>query len=400
MNLKQLLIGSGIGLLATTGVEAGDLPIAPEPIDYVRVCDAFGAGYYYIPGTDTCLALRGRVRAEMRYYDNDFAPRWRDFNSTGFRARGYVYMDSRTNTEFGLLRAYNEIWITHDSVLPFSSTGGSSTRIDLWNSLIQFGGFTFGKTGSFYDFGNYATWAFMFTPSESSQRQFVAAYTFAAGNGVSSSLSVESTETRRYGIAGYTPGYGGTKYPDLIANVRIDQGWGSAQLSGALHQVWPGYDATGATPGSEVGWGLNAGVVLNLPFAGAKFNLTGAYTQGAVHYASSDITTPLDGGDATWNPVTGDLDLATAWSVSGGLGFNFSPTVEAAIQAGYLNYEDGDNALNDFKNYDLQGNIGWKPVSGLLIGTEVNYRYVDAASGSGIDDGGLWAAAFRVQRTF
>ena len=34
-------------------------PLAPqaqaEPVDYVRVCDAFGADYYYIPGTETCV---------------------------------------------------------------------------------------------------------------------------------------------------------------------------------------------------------------------------------------------------------------------------------------------------------------------------------------------------------
>ena len=26
-----------------------------EPVDYVKICDAFGVGFYYIPGTDTCL---------------------------------------------------------------------------------------------------------------------------------------------------------------------------------------------------------------------------------------------------------------------------------------------------------------------------------------------------------
>ncbi|MEW5422012.1 porin [Amorphus sp. 3PC139-8] len=391
--MKSLLLGSAAGVLAVTGAQAADLPVAPEPIDYVRVCDAFGAGYYYIPGTDTCLSVRGRVRAEYRYFDSEYVTHWRDYDSTQFRARGYLYMDSRTNTEFGLLRAYNEVWVTTDS------PGG--TNLSLWNSFIQFGGFTFGKTQSFYDFVVYPTWAWYLTPQVSDQRQLMAAYTFAFGNGFSSSISLESADERRTDIVGYGYGYGGTKYPDLVANLRIDQGWGSAQLSGALHQVWPGYNPAASTPGSEVGWAINGGVKFNLPFAaGATANLSGAYTQGAVAYASSSVSVPLFAGDASFNPVSGDLDLSTAWSVSGGLGFSFTPTVGAAIQAGYLSYEDGYYDVNDFQNIDVQGNITWTPVSGLLIGTEVDYRYVDADSGSGVDDGSIWGAAFRVQRTF
>ena len=400
MNMKTLFLGTAAGVLAATGAQAADLPVAPEPIDYVRVCDAFGAGFYYIPGTDTCLSVRGRVRAEYRYFDTNGATlraagtNWRDFNSTQFRARGYIYMDSRTNTEFGLLRAYNEFWITYDAP-------GGSTGLTLWNSFVQFGGFTFGRTQSFYDFVVYPTWAFAFTPQVSDQRQNLAAYTFAFGNGFSASVSLEAASERRIGIGNYGPDYGGTKYPDLVANLRIDQGWGSAQLSGALRQVWPGYNAFGTTPSSEVGWAVNGGVKFNLPFgSGVTANLSGAYTQGAVAYASSSFNTWEDVGDATYNPVTGDLDLATAWSVSGGFGFAFTPSVGAAIQAGYLDYEDGYTSLNDFKNYDVQGNITWTPVSGLLMGIEVDYRYVDQDSASAYPDANLWAGAFRVQRTF
>lgn len=36
-----------------------------EPVEYVKVCDAFGSGFYYIPGTDTCLRIGGRVRSSI-----------------------------------------------------------------------------------------------------------------------------------------------------------------------------------------------------------------------------------------------------------------------------------------------------------------------------------------------
>ena len=54
MKLKSLLFGSAAVLAAGTGAQAADLPTV-EPVEYVRICDAFGTGYFYIPGTDTCL---------------------------------------------------------------------------------------------------------------------------------------------------------------------------------------------------------------------------------------------------------------------------------------------------------------------------------------------------------
>ncbi|MGX1306247.1 hypothetical protein AB7M35_000967 [Amorphus suaedae] len=409
--LKRILLGAAGGLLAVPAAYAADLPVAPEPLDYVRVCDAFGAGFYYIPGTDTCLSVRGRVRAEYRIGESELAQNygahWRDMNSSQFRSRGYIYMDSRTNTEYGLLRAYNEIWVTYDSsgLFGFNGNGGGSS-LTLWNSFVQFGGFTFGRTQSFYDFVSYPTWASVFTPQLSDQRQNLAAYTFAFGNGFSTSLSVESADDRRSDIEGW--GYGGTKYPDLVANLRIDQGWGSAQLMGALHQVWPAYNSVGTTPDSEVGWAVGGGVKVNLPFvAGATVNLQGAYTKGAYAYATSSSTGPgnafgYTGGNGGYDAAldsTGDLELSEAWTVSGGFGFAVTPTLQVAVAGGYLDYSNDANPLNDFKNYDAQGQIVWSPVEGLIMGPAIEYRYVDADD-SVYEDGSIWTGLFRVQRTF
>ena len=390
--MGRLVVGLGAGLLVSGAAQAADLPVAPEPIDYVRVCDAFGAGFYYIPGTDTCISVRGRVRTEYRYFESEYADHWRDYNSTSFRARGYIYMDSRTNTEFGLLRAYNEFRVTADSP--------GSTSMSLERAFVQFGGFTFGKTQSFYDFLEYTTFAFAWYPSVDDTKTPVAAYTFAFGNGVSSTVSIESSDVRRTDIGGYAPGYGGTKYPDLVANVRIDQGWGTAQVMGALHQVWPGYDAIGTTPDSELGWVAGAGVNFKLPFgSGASVNFQGSYSQGAVNYVSAQPTSPTGDVYDAYLDASGDLDLSTAWSLSGGFEFDLTKTVGINVMAGYLDYQNDAWADGDFKNYDLQGNLTWSPVSGLLMGVEVDYRYVDSSSPL-YDDGSVWAGDFRVQRTF
>jgi hypothetical protein len=68
MNIKSLLLGSAAALAVVSGAQAADAVVAaePEPMEYVRVCDAYGTGYFYIPGTETCLKIGGQFRYEKR----------------------------------------------------------------------------------------------------------------------------------------------------------------------------------------------------------------------------------------------------------------------------------------------------------------------------------------------
>ena len=63
--VKSLLLGSAAGLVALTGAQAADLPVKAKPVEYVKVCSLYGAGFYYIPGTDTCIRIGGHIRAEV-----------------------------------------------------------------------------------------------------------------------------------------------------------------------------------------------------------------------------------------------------------------------------------------------------------------------------------------------
>ena len=67
MKLKTLLLSSAAAFAVVGGAQAADLSVA-EPVDYVKVCDAFGAGYWYIPGTDTCLKIGGLVRMDIQFH--------------------------------------------------------------------------------------------------------------------------------------------------------------------------------------------------------------------------------------------------------------------------------------------------------------------------------------------
>jgi len=65
---KSLLLGSSATLVAVAGAQAADLPSKKAaPATYVKVCDAYGAGFFVIPGTDTCVKVGGYVRAEYQY---------------------------------------------------------------------------------------------------------------------------------------------------------------------------------------------------------------------------------------------------------------------------------------------------------------------------------------------
>ena len=76
--IKSLVLGSAAGLVAVSGAQAADLPVKAKPIEYVRICSLYGAGFWYIPGTDTCIKLGGYLRVDTSFnvstvYD---APPW------------------------------------------------------------------------------------------------------------------------------------------------------------------------------------------------------------------------------------------------------------------------------------------------------------------------------------
>ena len=55
------------GLLAIGGAQAADLPVKAKAVEYVKICSAYGAGFWYIPGTDTCIKIGGYLRADVTF---------------------------------------------------------------------------------------------------------------------------------------------------------------------------------------------------------------------------------------------------------------------------------------------------------------------------------------------
>ncbi len=421
MNIKSILLGASAAALAATGAQAADLPVAPEPVDYVRVCDAFGTGFFYIPGTETCLKIGGGVRAEFRMFDvlDNGGSAWdaRTDTSTGLRARGYMNFDSRTNTEYGLLRTYVAAYITVDNA------GAAGLTLD--EAFIQLGGFVAGRTGSYFDFYTGDNWGSVLNQGFADNGDVnLFAYTFQFGNGFSASASIEAGDDRRgniyalgapittpaVGVVAGAPGivgaasdgYGGHKIPDFVANLRVDQGWGSAQLMGALHHVYGRSYAATVAPGvnipgkGKLGWAVGAGATFNLPMiaAGDSFSIQAAYSQGAVGYVNANFT---NFSDASYN-AAGALKLSSAWGIGAGFTHFWTPAISSSLTANYSQLDQAAGGA-DFNEINVQGNIGWRPVSGLYVGAELEYRNRDfTAAGAASDD--ALVGILRVQRTF
>lgn len=118
MKIKSLLFGSAAALVATTGAYAADTVVAPEPesVEYVRVCDAYGAGYFYIPGTETCLRVSGYVRYDAAGGDNVYGRGFVDRdggvdtrrNSWDNKARFTLRLSTASETDLGTLKTFAE----------------------------------------------------------------------------------------------------------------------------------------------------------------------------------------------------------------------------------------------------------------------------------------------------
>ena len=102
MNIKSLLLGSAAALAAVSGAQAADAIVAaePEPMEYVRVCDAFGTGYFYIPGTETCLKISGFIRVQGEFGRDEVNDRqgWGDAGTSDWDmfSRAYIAFDSKS----------------------------------------------------------------------------------------------------------------------------------------------------------------------------------------------------------------------------------------------------------------------------------------------------------------
>ena len=332
MNIKSLLLlGSAVASVSFTGAQAADAIFVPEPepMEYVRVCDVYGAGFFYIPGTETCLKIGGYVRYQINMDEGD--------NSWKKRARANINFDARSETEYGTLRGYAELWFQRDT----SNTPGYTGSVRVRQAFIELGGLYFGNKVTLWDgdlAGEYDDWGF-------SDEIHTVGYNFAFGNGVNLALGVEKAgENTNYRV-------------NVVGKLGISQGWGSVN-------VWGGYDA------DDKKW--NAKAIGEFKLADPlTLQVAAAYASGANRYAP--------GGDYKW---------------AAGAHLKYKVTDKLAVGFGgeYFGKQYGTNN-NDWA---IGGVVDYEVVKGFATKLAVNYYDGDSYS----SDANHWGGFLRLQRNF
>ena len=250
--VKSLLLGSAAGLVSVVGAQAADLPVKAAPVQYVKICTLYGDGFYYIPGSDTCIRFSGYIRADYghnvtgartAHYSGAAGAQDRTVSSYSTRHRGSFSVDTRTQTAYGTLRTFQTHHMQNENTV-------ESTNIA--RAFIQWGGFTFGRTVSFTDHeGSLGDSGFRSLHQTQNQSDTGAngtnqiAYTWQLGNGIT--LNVGADERRVKSIAnlsierdGRVPApigpsrfrrVDGSKHPNPWVSLRINQAWGRASVA-------------------------------------------------------------------------------------------------------------------------------------------------------------------------
>lgn len=197
MKLKALLLGSAAAMLAVSGANAADAVVAePEPVDYVKVCDMYGAGWWYIPGTETCLKMDGLVRSTYTYTDVSAANG--DTSDWTYRARLNVH--AREETDYGTLAS--TIRIQGDG------NGGADANAQIDRALMSLGGMRLGYTDQFWATNHgYGTPGPIDDAPSGYDQALILDYTFAA-NGLAATVGVQDEA----GTGDDVDFYGGVSY--------------------------------------------------------------------------------------------------------------------------------------------------------------------------------------------
>ena len=438
--IRNLILGSAASILAVNAAQAADLPIKAKAVEYVRVCSLYGAGFFYIPGTDTCIKIGGYLRVDTTFnggshgtpaWNGDLGQQNRYADAFVARSRMALTIDTRTSTEYGVVRTFGQ------GDFQFNNVGGGSSNPSVLTApgvnanllstpgggyvaveylFIQFAGFTFGKSSSAYSTpwngfpGNINSNLLGGNNTDTGLNNIQ--YTQQFGNGVSASIGLDDptvwnrTSVYNLGIASAigangtgSSAYGGTHAPDIVGNVRVDQAWGLFQLSAAGHLVNASYNELGAgaapTGLSEISghpddkWGYSVMAALqikNIPTGpGDDIKIDATYAKG----------------DTKNVIATSAGSPSFAMFGSSGVGYQ-SVGFGATTDAVYLPGAAGTNGLQLTTAYGVRGafNHNWDPYwSTSLFGSFSAVRYDGGANdnltGAGTTSAkGAYCAAF------
>ncbi|MBZ9852692.1 porin [Mesorhizobium sp. CA13] len=379
MNIKSLLLGSAAALIAVSGARAADAVVVaePEPAEYVKICDVYGAGYFYIPGTETCLRVGGYIRYDIGvgdvgtfngsktadHEDGSVNDTWH--KNTRFTLKTWTGQE----TELGTLKTYTETRFNfgNDNAIEVDNTAHNKD-VSLNFAWIQLGGLRVGKDESAFDtFIGYAGNVIQDTlvPYGDFDTNVVQYY-FDAGNGFSAVVSLEEGQ----GVVGTIDSY----VPHVVGGLKWTQGWGA--ITGVV-----AYDSNYEEVAGKVRLDVNVNDALSLWVMGG--------------YGTDDnlndptYFTPA-GGRGFYKQWGGN------WAVWGGGTYKFNEKTSFNAQVSY----------DDWKNLGIAANIAYDVVPGFTVTAEVDYlnagKFDDAdfSNFTGADKKSSIGGILRFQRSF
>ena len=256
MKLSTVLLSSA-ALLVAGAAYAADLPAKKAaPAAAPTGCPAFGAGYFAIPGGDTCIKFYGYARA-------DYGMRSGTNSTNMMNGRFQLAVDTAMNSDVGTIK---------------TTAGISNTAGSLEWANIQAGGFTAGLQYSVSDFDQ-----------STNSQQIGGSYTvntllYTAAMGSSSlSMGVESAVNS---VAGSYD----TWRPDIVAALSTNAG--PATLSVAALSTAP--RAAAVDTGAE-GNGYAVSGLAKVAAGPGSIGIYGAYAYGASRVAGVSGITDFDG---------------------------------------------------------------------------------------------------------
>ncbi|OQP84960.1 porin [Rhizobium rhizosphaerae] len=355
MKFALLANVAAISLFAGSAFAADAIVAAsPEPMSYVRVCDAFGKGYFYIPGTETCLKVGGYVRFDSINGESPY-----DGINRGWapHTRATLRFDAASDTEYGELHGFME----HR----YDVQNGDS-KFTLVSTYIELGGFRAGYSDSRFDkwldsAGNVVNDDVIdYSPPRTNQISYV----YKGANGFSALVGLEEGNgSYKTGDAAEPTGYyRANDWPHTLAGLKLKQDWGGLSLIG-------GYDTEAETFAGK------ARLDLTLTKAFSIF-VMGGY-QSDWDNERGPGNTRMRNFFASWN---GDWAV---WS-----GFTAKMTPKASLNGQVAYEEDGTfaSALN----------VKYAVASGLSLQPELTYTKFHGLRG----DGDAFGGTIRLQRDF
>ena len=366
MKLKTLLLSSAAAFAVVGGAaaaQAADLSVA-EPVDYVKVCDAFGAGYWYIPGTDTCLKIGGLVQFDVNFHStkNEY---YGGTHSASWDMAGEYHLNAtaKSMTEYGPLTGWIELRGL-SNLADSSNTPKREAYVD--SAYLELGMLKAGQFESNYHyFGSYNIGWDSYDAADDNVNQV--ALTWAA-SGFGIQLAVEDPRGR-WGSSLSTS----YSTPDIVGDITWANGPWDAKLSA-------GYADT--TAGGGFGAQIGAQVKLDQLAPGDMLGAVFAWSQSEAPNFGAEGE-GLGKGGSTWSAV---VAFKHFWA----------PTLQSNVTFQYAD-ESGTSspAKANWNGYTIAGNLVWSPVTNFFAGVEVAYAKTSA---NGPTSDGVWGVKVRLER--